>query len=347
MKFTAQQLAQVLNGTIEGDPGISVWKLAKIEEADEGSLTFLANPALTPYAYKSKASILVVTRDFEPEQSIAATMIRVDNPYNAFSTLLEMYSKIKLNKSGISSQAIISPTAKIGNNAYIGEMAYIGENVVIGDNVKIYPLCYVGDNVHIDDNSTLFPSVTIYSDNIIGKNCNLQAGVVIGADGYGYIPQEDKTYKKIPQTGNVILEDNVDIGANTTIDRAMLGSTIIRKGCKISNMVMIAHNVDVGENTILVAQVGIAGSTTIGKNCMIGGQAGLVQHLNIADGVKIQAQSGINGSINKENALVQGSPAFDLNEYRRSYVHFKNLSKHVARIDELEKELKALREKLQ
>lgn len=346
MKFTAQQLAQVLNGTVEGNPEATVWKLAKIEESEEGSLIFLSNPAFTPYVYISKASIVIVTKDFVPEQPVSATMIRVDSPYDAFSTLLEMYNQIKENKNGVSAKASISPSAKIGKNCYIGDMAFIGENVEIGDNVKIYPLCYIGDNVKIKDNTTLYATVCIYSDNVIGSNCKLQSGVVIGAEGYGYIQQDDQSYKKIPQTGNVVIEDNVDIGPNTCIDRAMLGSTIIRKGCKINNLVMIAHNVDIGENTILVAQVGIAGSVKIGKNCMIGGQAGMVQHVNIADGVKIQAQSGINSSINTENAVVQGSPAFDINEYRRAYVHFRNLSKHIKRLDEMEKEIKELKEKL-
>jgi len=345
MKFTAQQLAEVLNGTIEGNPQASVSKLSKIEEGDADSLTFLANPAYTQYIYSSKAAIAVVNNDFVAEHPLSLTLIRVDNAYSAFSTLLEMYNQIKLNKTGVSEKAFISQTATIGKNVYIGALAFIGENAVIGNNVKIYPLCYIGDNVKVDDNTTLFASVSVYSDCAIGKNCTLHSGVVLGGDGFGFTQQEDLSHKKVAQIGNVVIEDDVEIGANTSIDRATLGSTIIHKGCKLDNLIMIAHNVEIGENTVIVSQVGIAGSTKIGKNCVIGGQVGIVGHITIADNVKIQAQSGIPASITQDGAIVQGAPAFNIKEYLRSYVHFKNLPKLASRIEELEKELEVLKKK--
>jgi UDP-3-O-[3-hydroxymyristoyl] glucosamine N-acyltransferase len=343
MKFTAQQLAEALGGTIDGNPEVSVSKLSKIEEGDAESLTFLANPAYTQYIYHSKASIAIVNNDFVPEQPLGLTLIRVENAYIAFATLLEMYNQIKLNKTGISEKAVISATAKIGKDVYIGALAFLGENVVIGNNVKIYPLCYIGDNVQIGDNTTLYASVNIYSDCVVGSNCTLHSGVVLGADGFGFTQQKDLSHKKIAQIGNVIIEDDVEIGANSSIDRATLGSTIIRKGCKLDDMIMIAHNVEVGEYSLIVSQTGIAGSTKIGRNCVIGGQVGIVGHISIADNVKIQAQSGIPASITQEGAIVQGAPAFNIKEYLRSYVHFKNLPKITSRIDELEKELKELK----
>ncbi len=345
MKFTAQQLAEALHGTVEGNPDACFTKLAKIEEGDNESLTFLANPAYTQFIYSTQAAVVIVNKDFVPEHKINATLVRVENAYTAFSTLLEMYNQIKLNKNGISDKATISESTKIGKNAYIGAQAFIGDNVVIGDNVKIYPLCYVGDNVVIKDNTTLFASVTVYSDNVIGNNCTLHSGVVIGADGFGFAPQADGTYKKVTQTGNVVIGDNVEIGANTTIDRATLGSTVIHNGCKIDNLVMIAHNVEVGENTVIVSQTGIAGSTKIGKNVTIGGQVGIVGHITIADKVMIQAQSGIASSIKEPGTIVQGAPAYNIKDYLRSYVHFKNLPKLVERLDTLEKQLAELKKK--
>jgi UDP-3-O-[3-hydroxymyristoyl] glucosamine N-acyltransferase len=343
MKFTAQQLAEVLDGKIEGNPEASISKLSKIEEGDEDSLTFLANPAYTQFIYQTKAAIAIVNNNFVAELPVSATLIRVENAYTAFATLLEMYNQIKLNKTGISDRASVSSSVKTGSNVYIGAMAYLGENVVIGNNVKIYPLCYIGDNVHIGDNTTLYASVNVYSDCVIGNNCILHSGVVLGADGFGFTQQKDLSHKKIAQIGNVVIEDDVEIGANTSIDRATLGSTIIRKGCKLDDMIMIAHNVEVGEYSLIVSQTGIAGSTKIGKNCVIGGQVGIVGHITIADNVKIQAQSGIPASITQDGAIVQGAPAFNIKEYLRSYVHFKNLPKLSNRIDQLEKELKALR----
>ncbi|MEI6124765.1 MAG: UDP-3-O-(3-hydroxymyristoyl)glucosamine N-acyltransferase [Bacteroidota bacterium] len=343
MKFTAHQLAEVLNGTVEGNPQATVSKLAKIEEADTDSLTFLANPAYTQYIYSTQAAVVIVNHDFDAEHPLSATLIRVQNAYTAFGTLLEIYNSIKLNKTGISEKAFISQSATLGTDVYVGAQAFIGENVAIGNNVKIYPLCYIGDNVRIGDNTTLYASAIVYSDGVIGCNCIIHSGVVLGADGFGFTQQPDLTHKKVPQIGNVEIEDNVEIGANTCIDRATIGSTIIRKGCKLDNLIQIAHNVEVGENTLIVSQVGVAGSVKIGKNCVIGGQAGLVGHITIADNVKIQAKSGIPASITQEGMIVQGAPAFAIKDYLRSYVYFRNLPKLADRITQLEKELQAFK----
>ncbi|MCX6231449.1 MAG: UDP-3-O-(3-hydroxymyristoyl)glucosamine N-acyltransferase [Bacteroidetes bacterium] len=340
MKFTVQQIAETLGGVIEGNPEISVNTLSKIEEGTEGSLSFLANKLYTPYIYTTLASAVIVNKDFVAEQPIKTTLIRVEDAYSAFAKLLEFYNQVKLNKTGISQLAFISLYAEIGENNYIGEFAFIGENVKLGKNVKIYPQVYVGDNSVIGDNTTIFPGAKLYSDTIIGKNCIIHAGVVLGADGFGFAPQADNVYNKVAQIGNVIIEDNVEIGANTSIDRATLGSTIIKKGVKLDNQIQIGHNVVVGENTVIVSQTGIAGSTKIGKNCMIAGQVGIVGHISIADNVKIGAQSGINTSVKKEGAALLGSPAHDVGEYRKTLVHFRNLSKLVARIEELERKLK-------
>ena len=340
MKFTVQQIADTLNGIVEGNPEITVDKLSKIEEGTSGSLSFLANKLYTPHIYNTLASAVIVNKDFIPDQPIAVTLIRVDDAYTAFAKLLDFYNQVKLNKTGISQMAFISPTATTGENNYIGEFASVGENVKLGKNVKIYPQVYLGDNTVIGDNTTLFAGAKIYSDTVIGNNCIIHAGVVLGADGFGFAQQTDNIYSKVAQIGNVIIEDNVEIGANTSIDRATLGSTIIKKGVKLDNQIQIGHNVVIGENTVIVSQTGIAGSTKIGKNCMIAGQVGIVGHITIADNVKIGAQSGINSSIKKEGAALLGSPAFNVSEYRKISVHFRNLSKLVARIEELEKKLK-------
>lgn len=340
MKFTAKQISEMLNGTIEGNPELPVWKLTKIEEGEEGGITFLANPKYTQFVYTTLASVVVVANDFIPESPVKSTLIRVENPYMAFAALLDAYNQIKLNKIGISGQSYIHQTAVVGENCYVGEFAFIGENVVLGNNVKVYPGCYVGDNVKIGDNSTLFAGVKLYCDTVINKNCTVHSGTVIGADGFGFAPTGDNNYHKIAQIGNVVIEDNVEIGANTTIDRATLGSTVIRKGVKIDNLIQIAHNVEIGENTVIAAQTGISGSTKIGKNCMIGGQVGIVGHITIADGVKIQAQSGINKSLTIEGEAVQGAPAYNIKDYLRSYIHFKNLPGIVSRLEELERKTK-------
>jgi UDP-3-O-[3-hydroxymyristoyl] glucosamine N-acyltransferase len=345
MEFKAGEIALMLKGTLEGDPEVKVWKLAKIEEGEKGALSFLANPKYTPFVYTTSSSIILVNDNFEAEQPISATIIRVSDAYSAFARLLEIYNEIQRNKTGISEKAYIAPSAKLGKNLYIGEFAYIGENTIIGDNVKIYPQAYLGDNTTIGDGTTLFPGVKIYSETQIGCNCTFHAGVVIGSDGFGFAPQEGNDYKKIAQIGNVLIEDNVEIGSNTTIDRATLGSTIIRKGVKLDNLIQVGHNVEIGENTVIAAQSGIAGSTKIGRNCLIAGQVGIIGHLTIADDVKIAAQSGIGSSITTVGAIFMGSPAFEIGRYKKSYIHFRNLQKLSDKIDSLEKQLSVLKQK--
>jgi len=342
MEFSASQIAEVVNGKVEGDPNVKINYVSRIEEGVQGTLSFLANPKYTQFIYQTEASIVLVNSGFTPEKKVKPTLIRVDNPYLAFAKLLEMYNKIKLNKTGISEKAHISKSASIGNNVYVGEFAFIGENAKVSDNVKIYPQVYVGDNVKIGIDSTLFAGVKIYADNVIGNNCILHAGAVVGSDGFGFAPQDDKNYMKVAQIGNVIIEDQAEIGSNTTIDRATLGSTIIRKGAKIDNLVQIAHNADIGENTVVAAQSGISGSTKIGKNCMFGGQVGIIGHLTIADDVKIAAQSGVGKNIAKKGEVLQGSPAFEISKYRKSYIHFRNLNDIRNKLDELEKKIKEI-----
>lgn len=337
MKFTAKQIADLLKGTVEGNHDAEVNSLSKIEEGKPGTLSFLANPKYNAYIYTTKASIVIVNSAFEAENPVEATLIRVADAYKSFASLLEIYNQIVNDKKGIEQPSFIDPSATIGKDVYIGAFAYIGKNSVVGDGVKIYPQCYVGDNVVIKDNTTLFAGCRVYSFCQIGKECNLHAGVIIGADGFGFAPNEQNNYKKVPQIGNVIIEDYVEVGAGTTIDRATLGSTIIRKGVKLDNLIQIAHNVEIGENTVIAAQTGVAGSTKIGKNCMIGGQVGIVGHLSIADGVKIAAQSGIGTSITTEGEIVQGSPAFNISDYKRTYVVFKKLPQLERKINELEK----------
>ena len=338
MKFTAEQIAGILEGSIVGDPHIEVSKLAKIEEGTQGSLTFLANPKYKSYIYTTKASITIVNSDFEPEEDLSTTLIKVDDAYSAFTKLLEYYNQIKLNKSGIEQPSFISDSASIGDDIYLGAFTYVGDNVTIGNNVKIFPNSYIGDNVTIGDNSIVFSGGKIYSDCVIGNNCVINSGAIIGADGFGFAPNEKGEYAKVPQIGNVILEDFVDIGAGTTIDRATLGSTIIRRGVKLDNQIQIAHNVEIGKNTVIAAQTGIAGSTKIGENCQIGGQVGIVGHITIGNNVKIQAQSGIGRNV-KDNEVLQGSPALTYGDYNKSYVYFKNLPKIVKNINEIEKKV--------
>ncbi len=336
MIFKAKEIAELLRGKVEGDANAEVSKLSKIEEGEPGSLSFLANPKYTQFIYSSKASVVIVSDDFNAEAEVKPTLIRVKDAYGAFAQLLEVYNKIKLDKKGISDQATIAGSAKIGKDVYIGPQVVIGENAEIGDNAKIYPQTYVGDNSKVGTGTTIFAGGKIYSDIKIGKYCVIHSGVVLGADGFGFAPQADNNYQKIAQIGDVIIEDNVEIGANTTIDRATLGSTIIRKGAKLDNLIQIAHNVEVGENTVIAAQSGIAGSTKVGRNCMIAAQVGIIGHIKIGDNVKIAAQSGVSASV-KEDAIIFGSPAFDARDYRRAYVHFRNLQKIVDRIDKLEK----------
>ena len=337
MKFTATQIAEALKGTVDGNPNVEVSNLSKIEEGAPGTLSFLANPKYTPYLYKTQASIVIVNEDFVAEHPTNTTLIRVKNAYASFADLLAMYQQSKGKRSGISPQAYISPTATIGKDVYIGEFASVGDHTVVGDNCQIFPQATIGYNCRIGNETIINSGAHVYDDCIIGNFCTLHAGVVIGADGFGFAPQEGEDYRKVPQTGNVIIEDKVEIGANTTIDRATMGSTIIRKGAKIDNLIQIAHNVEVGENTVIAAQTGISGSTKIGKNCMIGGQVGIVGHLKIADKVMIAAQSGISKSITEVGVVVEGSPAFNIREYQRSFVHFKRLDHLVKRVNQLER----------
>jgi UDP-3-O-[3-hydroxymyristoyl] glucosamine N-acyltransferase len=338
MKFTAEQIAGILEGEIVGDPNIEVSRLSKIEEGSEGSLTFLSNPKYINYIYTTKASVTIVNDTFVPESPITTTLIKVADAYKAFSKLLEFYNQVKLNKSGIEQPSTISESAKYGVNLYLGSFSYVGDNVILGDNVKIYPGSFIGDNVTIGNNVIIFAGAKIYSETVIGNNCTIHSGTIIGADGFGYAPNEDGTYSKIPQIGNVIIEDDVEVGANSTIDRATLGSTIIRQGVKIDNQIQIAHNVEIGRNTVIAAQTGIAGSSKVGENCMIGGQVGIAGHLTIGNNVRIQAQSGVGRNI-KDNEVLQGSPTFGYSDYSKSYIHFKNLPKLVKELEELKKQI--------
>ncbi len=345
MEFTAKQIAELLQGTVDGNAEAKVCRLSKIEEGIEGSLTFLANPAYTPYIYSTNASVVIINNDFVAEKEISATLVRVENAYSSFAKLLEIYNTIQRSKVGIDAHAVIEASSTYGTEVYIGAFSYIGKNVKIGDRSKIYPNVYVGDNCTVGNDTTIFPGTQIYSDCIIGHHVTLHAGCVIGSDGFGFQPNSENNYEKVAQIGNVIIEDHVDIGANSTIDRATLGSTIIRKGVKLDNLIQIAHNVEIGENTVIAAQTGVAGSTKIGKNCMIGGQVGITGHITIADGTKIAGQSGIISKITNANEILQGSPAFTIGDYKRTYVVFKKLPALEKKIQDLEKTIASLRDK--
>jgi UDP-3-O-[3-hydroxymyristoyl] glucosamine N-acyltransferase len=338
MHFSAAQIALLINGTIEGDPDACVDSFGKIEEARKGQLAFLANPKYEDFLYSTEATIIIINQAQELKQHINATMIRVPDAYSAFAQLLSAYQDMmKQQLNGIQLPSHISASARIGNNVFIGAFTYIGENVEIGDNAKIYPQVFIGDNVKVGSNSVLHPGVKMYHDCITGKNVTIHAGTVIGSDGFGFAPQADGTYKKVPQIGNVIIEDNVEIGANSTIDRATIGSTIIHSGAKLDNLIQIAHNVEVGSYTVIAAQAGVSGSTKIGKNVMIGGQAGIVGHISIAEGSRINAQSGVSKSIKQPNHAVTGSPAYEYAAALRSQAVSRNLPEMEKRIAELEK----------
>lgn len=345
MKFTARQVAEMLQGHVEGNPEATVWSLARIEEGAPGCISFLANPKYTPFIYTTTSTVVIVNEDFVADKPVPCTMVRVADAYSSFGRLLELYNEIKLNKTGVSVHAAISASATLGENVYVGDFASIGDHVQIGSNVKIYPHVYIGDNVVVGDNTTFFSGVKVYSDNIIGSHCTFHSGVVIGADGFGFAPLKNNAYAKLAQIGNVVIEDYVEVGANTTIDRATMGSTFIRKGVKLDNLIQIAHNVEVGSNTVIAAQTGISGSASIGQNCMIGGQVGIVGHLHIAEGTQIAAQSGVGNKVLVPGTKIQGSPAFDLGKYQRSYVVFRNLPDLYSRICDLEKRLKELEKK--
>lgn len=334
MEITAAQIAEYLEGEIVGDPSVIVSKLSKIEEGTPGSISFLANPKYNHYIYSTNASVVIVNKTFKPEGAVKATLIRVEDAYKTFSKLLEYANQVKLMKSGIEQPSVISEGVTYGENLYLGSFCYIGKNTKIGNNVKIYPNSFIGDNVEIGDNTILFAGARVYSETVIGKNCVIHSGTIVGSDGFGFAPSEDGSYVKVPQIGNVVIEDDVEIGACTTIDRATMGSTIIRKGVKLDNQIQIAHNVEIGEHTVIASQTGVAGSTKIGHHCQIGGQVGIVGHITIGNNVRIQAQTGVGKNIG-DNEKIQGSPAMAYNDFSKSYVHFKNLPKIVKDIEKL------------
>lgn len=346
MEFTAQQIADFLGGQIEGNPSVTVNDFAKIEEGKPGTLSFLSNPKYNQFIYESQASIILVNKDFQPEKEVLATLIRVNDAYQSLAMLLSLVDQTKPKKTGISPLAFISSTAEIGENAYIAPFVYIGEKVSIGKNARIYANCSIEDGVKIGENITLFSGVKIYNDGIIGNNCILHSGVVIGSDGFGFAPTEDGTYKKIPQLGNVILEDDVEIGSNSIVDRATMGSTLIRKGVKIDNLVQIAHNVEIGENTVIAAQTGISGSTKLGTRCILGGQVGIAGHLRIADGTIFGAQTGVPNSIKIANQTFQGYPAVPIMTFHKAAIVHKNLPELQKIIYAMQKKIEELEKKI-
>lgn len=336
MQFTAQQIAAALNGTVEGNADVAVNTLAKIEEGKAGSLSFLSNPKYEQYLYTTDASVVIVNNDLALADKVKTTLIRVENAYSAFTTLLEMYNTVKLNKSGVEQPSFVHETATVGENVYIGAFAYIGPGVKVGDNSKIYPGAYIGDNVTLGTNVTLFAGVKVYFDCVLGNNVIIHSGAIIGSDGFGFAPTADGSYKKIPQIGNVILEDDVEVGSNTTIDRATMGSTIIRKGVKLDNLIQIAHNVEIGKNTVIAAQTGIAGSTKVGERAVFGGQVGLSGHLTIANGTQLGAQTGVNSSIKEEGKQWSGTPYVPFRDFLRNAVNLRSLTTMEKRIRDLE-----------
>lgn len=343
MTFSANQIAVLIKGNIEGNAAITVENFGRIEEAENGQLAFLANPKYEDFLYTTSASIVIVSDKLELKQPVNCTLIRVPDPYSAFANLLHYYEQLKTQQlNGVQEPSFISATAKKGENVFVGAFAYIGDSCEIGNNVKIFPGVFIGNNVKIGDNTLLHPGVKIYHDCLIGKDVTIHAGSVVGGDGFGFAPQADGSFKKVPQIGNVIIEDNVEIGSNATIDRATIGSTIIKAGAKLDNLIQIAHNVEIGHNTVIAAQAGISGSTKIGNSVMIGGQAGVVGHIQIADGSKINAQSGVSKSIKIPNSAVTGSPAFDYTSTLRSQAVARNLPEMEKRLTELENRMKLL-----
>lgn len=342
MTFSASQIALLINGKIEGNPDASVASFGKIEEAREGQLAFLANPKYEDHLYTTHATVIIVNDSLELKQALTATLIRVPDAYSAFATLLSKYQEmVRQQLNGVQEPSYISKTATYGKNVFIGAFAYLGEKVKIGDNTKIYPNAYLGDNVIVGKNTIIHPGVRIYNDCVIGNNVTIHSGTVIGGDGFGFAPQPDGSFIKVPQIGNVIVEDNVEIGANTTIDRATIGSTIIKSGAKLDNLIQVAHNVEIGHSTVIAAQAGISGSTKIGNGVMIGGQVGIVGHLQIGDGAKINAQSGVSKSLDPGKA-VTGSPAYDYTAALRSQAINRKLPDLEKRVKELEALVKQL-----
>lgn len=347
MQFTANQIATLLGGYVEGNPDVLVNQLAKIEEGDEGSLAFLSNPKYESFLYQTNASAVIVNEDLQLQKEVDTTLIRVKDAYLAFSELLKIYHQLRNERSGVEEPSFVHESAVVGSDLYLGAFSYIGRDVKIGNHVKIYPQVYIGDGVVIGDNAIIFPGVKIYYDCKIGNNAVLHSGVVVGSDGFGFAPQQDGTYSKVPQIGNVIIEDDVEIGANTVIDRATLGATVIKKGVKLDNLIQIAHNVEIGSHTVVAAQTGISGSTKIGDHVVLGGQVGVVGHIQIAAGSQVQAQSGINRSIDQENKKWGGSPAMPYNSNLRSQVIYGKLPALEQRLAELEARLKKLYDETQ
>ncbi|MFD3000854.1 UDP-3-O-(3-hydroxymyristoyl)glucosamine N-acyltransferase [Pontibacter toksunensis] len=339
MEFTVQQIADLLQGTVEGDKSAKVNTLAKIEEANTGALAFLANSKYEPFLYSTNASAVIVSDKLEVKRSVSATLIRVADPYSSFSSLLQYYqSALIASKTGVEEPSFLGKDSQIGDNHYRGAFSYIGSNCKIGNNVRIFPQAYIGDNVHIGDNTTVFAGAKLYANTIVGSNCTIHSGAVVGSDGFGFAPQPDGSYKAIPQIGNVVLEDDISVGANTSIDCATMGSTFIRKGTKIDNLVQIAHNVDVGSHTVIASQTGISGSVKIGNYCVVAGQVGIVGHISIADKTTVGAQSGVSKSVKETGTIIQGSPAFDYKQNLRAMAVFRKLP-------ELQRDLELLKEK--
>ncbi len=324
MQITAKELASLLNGTVEGDPNVSIHKASKIEEGEQGSITFLANPKYENYAYETEASVILVSNEFVPKRKIKSTLIKVKDVRSSITFLLEQFGQ-KNNKTGVSKTALIEEETELGASCYIGNFTVISRGTIIGEGSQIFDQVFIGENVKLGNNVVLYPGVRIYNDCIIGDDCIIHSNTVIGSDGFGFKPNEEGVYTKVPQIGNVIIEANVEIGSNCAIDRATMGSTVIRKGVKLDNLIQIAHNVEICENTVIAAQTGVAGSTKIGESCQIGGQVGIVGHIQIAKGTKIQAQSGVARSIKKESTALYGSPALEYSNYLKAYAVFKSL----------------------
>ena len=343
MQFSAAQIALLINGKTEGDANVTVGSFGKIEGAGAGQLAFLANPKYEEYLYTTGASIIIINESLELKQAVKATLIRVADAYTAFASLLTKYQEIESHQlAGIQEPAYIASTAKVGEKVFIGAFAYLAEGVIIGNNVKIHPQVYLGKNVRVGDNTVLHPGVKIYHDCVVGKSVTIHAGTVIGGDGFGFAPQADGTFKKVPQIGNVEIEDFVEIGSNATIDRATMGSTIIRRGAKLDNLIQVAHNVEIGHHTVIAAQAGISGSTKIGSGVMIGGQAGIVGHVQIADGARINAQSGVSKSIKAPGGAVTGTPAYEYTSALRSQALTRSLPEMEKRLKELEEQIRQL-----
>lgn len=343
MQFTAAQIAILVNGKLEGNAAAAVASFGKIEEATEGQLSFLANPKYEEYLYQTRASVVIINESLELKQPVLATLVRVPDAYTAFATLLAKYQELKTQQlTGIQQPSYIAASAKLGDHVFVGAFAHIGEKVIIGNNVKIFPGVVLGDHVTVGDNSILHAGVKIYVDCVVGKNVIIHAGTVIGSDGFGYAPQPDGSYQKVPQIGNVVIEDAVEIGANTTIDRATMGSTIIRKGAKLDNLIQIAHNVEIGNHTVIAAQTGISGSTKVGKNVVFGGQVGTAGHLSIADGTRFNGQTGVNKSIKEPNKAFNGTPALEFSQSLRLQIMTRNLPELEKRVKELEKMVEQL-----